>query len=266
MIKRAAKRLFVGRVALQPFWQLVYRASLLGMNIGADLNVTRSGELRAIDYVIRKLAGDEHEPVVFDVGANVGQWAEQLMSRVDRKVRLYCFEPAHMAYELLSQKLRGTRNLHLYNFGFGSNEESVTLYSDSDSSGLASIYPRRLEHFGINFSMTQKVELKRLDDFCDRAGIDHIDLLKLDVEGSEFQVLVGGARLIKSDKINFIQFEFGGCNIDARTFFRDFYYSLEPKYRIYRLLVDGMAPITRYGEVCENFLGTNYLAVSRRFQ
>ena len=46
-----------------------------------------------------------------------------------------------------------------------------------------------------------------------------IDLLKLDVEGHELYLL--SAKKFIS-KISVIQFEFGGCNIDTRTYFRDF--------------------------------------------
>ena len=49
-----------------------------------------------------------------------------------------------------------------------------------------------------------------------------IDLLKLDVEGNELLALKGLSDSIEYIKI--IQFEFGGSNIDSRTYFQDFYY------------------------------------------
>ena len=52
-----------------------------------------------------------------------------------------------------------------------------------------------------------------------------IDIMKLDVEGHELDVLEGSRKTINSIKL--IQFEFGGCNIDSKTFFQDFYYFLK---------------------------------------
>jgi hypothetical protein len=71
--------------------------------------------------------------------------------------------------------------------------------------------------------------------------------------------------MIDGGKIDFIQFEFGGTDIDSRTFFRDFYFLLNDKYRIYRIVKDGVYPIRDYGESYESFLPTNFLAERRQF-
>ena len=49
-----------------------------------------------------------------------------------------------------------------------------------------------------------------------------IDFFKIDVEGHEMDVLKGIGDKISNIKL--IQFEFGGCNIDTRCFFQDFWY------------------------------------------
>ena len=89
-------------------------------------------------------------------------------------------------------------------------------------------------------------------------------MLKLDVEGHELKVLNGAHSLINSNSIDFIQFEFGGCNIDSRTYFQDFFYLLNPYYEIYRLVKDGIVLIEHYEERHEVFVTTNYLAISRK--
>lgn len=66
--------------------------------------------------------------------------------------------------------------------------------------------------------------------------------------------------MIEDRKIDFIQFEFGGCNIDSRTFFQDFWYLLHDKYNIFRIIPTGLYPIKEYSEMREIFLCTNYLA------
>ena len=140
------------------------------------------------------------------------------------------------------------------------------MFSNEDGSGLASIYHRRLDHFGISMKHIEEIQLRTLDNFCGEMGIHHIDLLKLDVEGYELKVLMGAQHLINSNSIDFIQFEFGGCNIDSRTYFQDFFYLLNPHYKIYRILKDGLAFINNYKETCEIFITTNYLAISRELR
>jgi len=58
-----------------------------------------------------------------------------------------------------------------------------------------------------------------------------------------------------------IQFEFGGCNIDTRIFFQDFWYFFKNNnFEIYRITPFGAAHKECYREFEECFLTTNYLA------
>lgn len=88
--------------------------------------------------------------------------------------------------------------------------------------------------------------------------------MKLDVEGHELAVLKGGKQMLDDGKIHVIQFEFGGCNIDSRTYFQDFFYLLSPGFRIYRIVKDGLFPIEEYSEDLEVFKTTNYLCISKK--
>ena len=48
----------------------------------------------------------------------------------------------------------------------------------------------------------------------------HIDIVKIDIEGREIAALTGFGEAINAASI--IQFEYGECNIDTRTYFQDF--------------------------------------------
>ena len=69
--------------------------------------------------------------------------------------------------------------------------------------------------------------------------------------------------MVDAAAIDYIQFEFGGCNIDSRTYFQDFFYALDPKYQLHRMVRNGLVPIKRYRETQEIFMTTNFLAISR---
>lgn len=101
-----------------------------------------------------------------------------------------------------------------------------------------------------------------MDDFCREANISHIHFLKLDVEGNEYKLLENSAEMLNG-KIDYIQIEFGGANIDARTYFRDFWELLDGDYRFFRILRDGMVEIEKYSERLEQFACTNYLFVRK---
>ncbi len=61
-----------------------------------------------------------------------------------------------------------------------------------------------------------------------------------------------------------VQFEFGGANIDTRTYFRDFWYLFtEAGFDLFRITPFGPQRLGRYRERDEFFSTTNYVAVRR---
>ena len=144
------------------------------------------------------------------------------------------------------------------------SENSQLLYTNKDGSGLASVYKRKLDHFGISMDKSEEIKLSTLDIYCKMNDIDRINFLKIDIEGHELNALYGAIELIKNKKIDYIQFEFGGTNIDSKTYFRDFYYLLNDNYKIYRILKDGLFEIATYKETYEIFSAINYLAIKKQ--
>ena len=53
----------------------------------------------------------------------------------------------------------------------------------------------------------------------------------------------------------------GGANIDSRTFFQDFWYLLSGKYKIYRIIKNGLIEVKGYEESLEIFKNINFLAI-----
>ncbi len=133
------------------------------------------------------------------------------------------------------------------------------LYADVPGSGLASLTKRRLDHFGLDLSHEEPVPVKRLESWARAANISTVDVLKIDVEGHELDVLKGAGDLLGNARV--VQFEFGGCNIDTRTYFQDFWYLLSRDFQIHRLGPGGTSAITSYTEHDETFTTTNYIAV-----
>ena len=144
-------------------------------------------------------------------------------------------------------------------FAFGDRNGTLPLYSCSQYSGLASLYSRNLKHFGMTLDQSEDVSVLTLDEFCRMERLQRIHFLKLDVEGHELKVLHGAQELLERGGIDFIQFEFGGCNIDSRTYLHDFYELLTPRYHIYRIVTDGLRLVTAYREIGEIFTTTNYM-------
>ncbi|MEI8389686.1 MAG: FkbM family methyltransferase [bacterium] len=246
----------------QVLFNELHKCSIIGLNIGGTLELSDSGEDLTIKNMINMINMIENEDVtIFDVGANVGNYSTEILKGcINKKLYLHAFEPSKATFEKLNKNINNP-NVKLNNFGLSDKEETLTLYKDTPSSDLASLYDRKIEHFNINLHIKEEVELKTLDLYCQANNINYIDVLKLDVEGHEFNVLNGAKNMLNAKKIKIIQFEFGGCNVDSRTFFRDFWYLLKENYKIYRVLRDGLFEFTQYEERQEILIYSNFIAV-----
>ncbi len=254
-------KLFLGRKITYPLWKRLYRVSLYGMNVGGGGTVFESGEVNVFRYIRHKFKN--RGIILYDVGANYGNYAMEAMQVLgEDSVKIRCFEPGRSTYHKLIENMHSYSNIDCYNFGLSDKEDRAILYYDKPGSGLASLYNRQLDYFGIDFSEQEKVHLRTLDDFYQSMKLNEtIHLLKLDVEGNEIKVLKGAKNLLAAKKIEMIQIEFGGANIDSRTFLRDFWNLLHKDYKMYRILNDGFAEIPFYTELIENFSCTNYLFI-----
>ena len=216
---------------------------------------------------VPKLVNDSFPgPVtIFDVGANKGQYLTLLLDELGHRpdVTIHCFEPSATTYSVLLETAQGHPSVIANNFALGAKSGEATLFMNVPGSGLASLTARRLEHFGIDHSLfSETVIIRTIDDYCAEHGISEIHLLKIDVEGHELDVLKGAQRMLAEKRTHLIQFEFGGCNIDTRTYFQDYYYLFQEKgYDLYRLLPEGtLHRIGAYREEFEKFRTANYLA------
>lgn len=198
--------------------------------------------------------------VAIDAGANLGNWTGELLEIIST-AKVVAFEPSQSAFELLQRRFSHDSRVLVQKIALGKENKLSTLYADQGGSGLGSLTKRRVEHFNIEFNHQEKVEIQALDSWISQNQIDEYpNILKMDVEGHEYDVLLGATEILKSIKI--IQFEFGGSNIDTRTFFQDFWYFFEKLgFNIYRLTPRKPILIQHYSERDETFRSTNYVAV-----
>jgi FkbM family methyltransferase len=129
---------------------------------------------------------------VIDVGAHIGYYALLFAKCVGPSGRVVAFEPLPVNFELLKKNIQLNGLTYVETFSqavFSRNEEIIlTVPDDLPHSGDASVYPARgTKQF--------RVPAIALDAFCDSAGF-RPDILKLDVEGAEYDVLIGAERTI----------------------------------------------------------------------
>ena len=218
----------------------------------------RTGEIaREVEVCLSMMPQGIENFTALDIGANTGNWTSALLEK-NNQVAVYSFEPSRQAYEALNLKFRGDERQRSVRLAFGAAPGRATLWADRAGSGLGSLVQRDLAHLGLDFGYQESVEVESLDRWCEEAGV-HPSLVKLDVEGYELEVIRGGQKTLQS--VSVLQFEFGGCNVDSRVLFRDFYSALRDLgFKLARITPRGTLAITRYDQSCEVFETTNYVA------
>jgi len=250
------KKRFIGKRVLQPFFERLFRISLKGMNYGVGGRTSSSGEAFVVKLVKNTL---NKELVVFDIGANKGQYSAMLSDILTNKDLIYAFEPTKEAFKAL--KARQLKNVFCHNVALSNSIGTAIIYYNTPGATRASMKKAEHKHYGITLDQEEEIETLTLDQFCKSNAIEHIDFCKIDVEGHEMHVLKGAENLISGNKISFIQFEFGLASTQSGSYLKDFFSFLD-NYKIYRILQDGLYPIT-YNERYEIFLVTNYLAIHK---
>lgn len=232
-------------------------------------------EVRPLQWFLRGRA----ELTVFDVGAHKGLWTRALLNVFGGRVaRVFLFDPSPENYLELTDKhdsfagLYGGESARLFvrRCAIGRASGSATFYTNADGSPLGSLYPHALPGWGeglksIRLSETFEVGVDTIDDVMEREGIIHVDVLKIDTEGHEMDVLIGAEEAVAAGKIDLIEFEFGGSQVESGHFFKAYWTHLTARgYELYLINENcGLTPVGRYAYRWERFDRSYQFVASR---
>ncbi|HVV36764.1 MAG TPA: FkbM family methyltransferase [Acidimicrobiales bacterium] len=214
-------------------------------------DIAHNGEAR----VLQQLRGELG--VVFDVGANVGEWTAQALACGASAVHAFEISPATAAG--LTKRYENDARVRVNSFGLSSAPGTITIHHYPDHPALTTItdYPHDAQSTAIEAAVSTG------DAYMAEAGVDRIDFLKLDVEGAEPQVIEGFAKAFGSGSIGAVQFEYGRVSILTKYLLRDFFEQMTA----YGFSVGRIAPnaveFMAYDMALETFADSNWVAVHR---
>lgn len=121
--------------------------------------------------------------LVVDIGAHIGGYS---VKAAKLGARVIAYEASPRNYELLVKNLavNGCNNVKAYNVAVASNDGKIELNLDPKGTALNSIYPVPYLHEKISIPCVS------LSTVFARNGLKKIDVLKLDVEGAEYGILL----------------------------------------------------------------------------
>ena len=207
-------------------------AKLAALKLGLEIH--RAGEFGGDPFRDMRRLTPATRPVIFDVGANIGQTVQHFRWHFARPI-IHCFEPGRNAFQKLRDQTTRIPNIVLNNIALGFESDSV-VFNENTSSEMSSFLNLGPEGWGETERYT--VQVDTLDNYCAHNSIHAVDILKIDTQGFELQVLKGAEKLVAQHRIGLLFLEIT---------FSKMYDSLPQLDEIYRYLVDrGFSLVTFY--------------------
>jgi FkbM family methyltransferase len=181
--------------------------------------------------------------VVFDVGANIGQYMCRFSELTGRSGRTYCFEPVRRNFELLARTrgLLRLSNVTCVNMALGCEPRTAQI-------AIPSLREEKLEvatqaSLDIDFSTfenarfrTETVVVETLDRFFLKYRLGRLDLIKLDTEGHDNAILEGAANTVRRLKPALLMEEPPNPQLGSRL-------APDARYAVYWVGSEGILPL-----------------------
>jgi FkbM family methyltransferase len=126
------------------------------------------------------------DSIVFDIGANAGEWSRRMIAKYP--CTYYLFEPVPSVLEKAKDSLGHNPRVHLYNFGLGGEDKILPLsYPETQGGSFLDV--------GGNYI---QAEIRDIVRFIEEEKIDSIDLMAVNIEGWEYELI---PRIVESGMV-----------------------------------------------------------------
>jgi FkbM family methyltransferase len=161
---------------------------------------------------LKALIGKD-DPVIIELGANVGQTTEEFLREM-ANAKIYCFEPDPRAILKFKSRISSPR-VKLFECAVGNENGHVTFNQSSgegpardwNQSGSIRKPKRHLETWPwVKFEGQIEVPILRLDDWALRESIGAVDLVWADVQGAESDLIMGGRSVLSNTRFFYTEY------------------------------------------------------------
>lgn len=150
-------------------------------------------EKTELDFIMKNIPPDA---LVIDVGANIGWYALNL-SKFLTNGQVMAFEPFSKNHLALVSNIEANqfKNIKVFQIGLGNKNEKLQIRYNlaDDNLGMASINLATYDY-------SEDIEVKRLDDFTSQMDLTKLKFIKMDIEGFEFEALLGMTEILEKHK------------------------------------------------------------------
>jgi FkbM family methyltransferase len=221
-------------VVLGLYKPIDFRVNFFGMiyegrsgNILDDAILYYGAQEKYILFFMKDVAETLGKDVVFyDIGANVGQHS-LFMSKYVKEV--HAFEPYPPVLERFRKMVAINRikNIYIHPVGLGNKNGQLPFYEPPESNLGAGSFIKREDTIDKNFTMPLVIG----DEWLEKKGASHVDIIKCDIEGYEKNAFLGLKQTLSSNRPIVVM----ELNLGLEESFQsidDFYATFPPDYEL----------------------------------
>ena len=140
----------------------------------ADIVLNQINNDRFIDQIFE----GEEDLTVLDIGGNIGLFS---LFAQDRCKAIYPVEPTPNHFHILKELTKDYPNIHPLNYAASNENTTIDFYINEENTTMNSLANK--------YGTKVEVEAKTIRTIIDELGLDHVDFVKCDIEGSEMVAL-----------------------------------------------------------------------------
>ena len=185
-------------------------------------------ELRRVNYRFEPKKKDRFKWIrdldirtVLDVGAHTGEFAAEIHAILPQAT-IYSFEPLREIYDVLVERMSQLPKFQAFHFALGSEASETEIHRSVEHTPSSSILRMdSLHKRAFPFTskeVPEKIVIKRLDDVAGALDLAENILIKLDVQGFEDKVILGGPKTIQMAKLLIVETSFESLYVGQPLF------------------------------------------------
>ena len=223
-----------------------------------------NGEQMIQLQLLREFAGNSEKLVIFDIGANIGDWTWFLLQessklKIENRLEVHAFEPISSTFEALQRRI--SRHplcsiVRLVSQAMSSEEGMAEMYVLGENAQRSSLYADATQQC---LSRVQVLKTTAYA-YCDRNNVKTIHFLKCDTEGNDMEVLYGARRLFEEQRVMACQFEYNHQWVYSRHYLKDvFEFAENIPYNVGKVTPKGIEAYQKWHPELERFFEGNYM-------
>jgi len=213
---------------------------IIGDSLAPDHLSEKNGEL----LFLKTLAGKVK--VFIDVGANKGEWTEDILALNPQAEKGILLEPNPGCMMILKNKFGSSQGIEILEMACSDQSGGSIFFAEPDGGETSS-----LSSSGTNNATKIEVRVTTIDELVNERTLHHIDYLKIDVEGFDLHVIKGASETLRKGIIDVIQFEYNKTwRNNGSTLYNAFSILESYGYKTFCLTKKGLInlDINKYGE------------------